>query len=192
MRLALDRAREAAIAGEVPVGAVVTRGGEMLAATANRMRTGSDPTAHAEMVALREAARGGKVELLGETSFWERLGLADQDHLVRSLYTPAMLADLLEVDVAKIRQWHRMGLIRPERVIHRLPYFAYAEAASARRIHQLLESGVSADKLRTYCLYEAPSPEAIVEAARRANVPADEIVEVSKFVPAELIGTPSS
>lgn len=99
-------------------------------------------------LALREAARAGKVELLGETSFWERLGLADQDHLVRSLYTPAMLADLLEVDVAKIRQWHRMGLIRPERVIHRLPYFAYAEAASARRIHQLLESGVSADKLR--------------------------------------------
>ncbi len=39
--------------------------------------------------------------------------------------------------------------------------------------------------LRTYCLYEAPSPDAIVEAARRANVPADEIVEVSKFVPAE-------
>ena len=55
-----------------------------------------------------------------------------------------------------------------------------------------LFSFISADKLRTYCLYEAPSPEAIVEAARRANVPADEIVEVSKFVPAELIGTPSS
>ena len=53
-----------------------------------------------------------------------------------------------------------------------------------------LFSFISADKLRTYCLYEAPSPEAIVEAARRANVPADEIVEVSKFVPAELIGTP--
>jgi len=55
-----------------------------------------------------------------------------------------------------------------------------------------LFSFISADKLRTYCLYEAPSPEAIVEAARRANVPADEIVEVIKFVPAELIGTPSS
>ena len=49
-----------------------------------------------------------------------------------------------------------------------------------------LFSFISADKLRTYCLYEAPSPDAIVEAARRANVPADEIVEVSKFVPAEL------
>lgn len=46
-----------------------------------------------------------------------------------------------------------------------------------------LFSFVSADKLRTYCLYEAPSPDAILEAARRAHVPADEIVEVSKFVP---------
>ncbi len=48
---------------------------------------------------------------------------------------------------------------------------------------------ISADRLRTYCLYEAPSPDAIMEAARRANVPADEIVEVSKFVPAEVIGS---
>jgi len=51
-----------------------------------------------------------------------------------------------------------------------------------------LFSFISADRLRTYCLYEAPSPEAIVEAARRANVPVDEIVEVSKFVPAEVLG----
>ena len=50
-----------------------------------------------------------------------------------------------------------------------------------------LFSFISADKLRTYCLYEAPSPDAIFEAARRANVPADEIVEVSKFVPAEML-----
>jgi hypothetical protein len=50
-----------------------------------------------------------------------------------------------------------------------------------------LFSFISADRLRTYCLYEAPSPDAILEAARRANVPADEIVEVSKFVPAEIV-----
>lgn len=49
-----------------------------------------------------------------------------------------------------------------------------------------LFSFISADKLRTYCLYEAPSPDAILEAARRANVPADEIVEVTRFVPAEM------
>jgi tRNA(adenine34) deaminase len=56
MRLALDEAAAAARDGEVPVGAVVTRGGEVLAVSRNRMRSASDPTAHAEMVALRAAA----------------------------------------------------------------------------------------------------------------------------------------
>ena len=55
-----------------------------------------------------------------------------------------------------------------------------------------LFSFISADKLRTYCLYEAPSPDAILEAARRANVPADEIVEVSKFVPTEMVAAEPS
>ena len=56
MRAALDEAAAAARDGEVPVGAVVTRGGEVLSVARNRMRDGNDPTAHAEMVALREAA----------------------------------------------------------------------------------------------------------------------------------------
>jgi hypothetical protein len=46
-----------------------------------------------------------------------------------------------------------------------------------------LFSFLSADRRRTYCLYEAPSPEAILAAARRADVPADEIVEVDAAVP---------
>jgi len=46
---------------------------------------------------------------------------------------------------------------------------------------------LTADKRRSYCLYEAPSPDAIMEAARKANVPVDRIVEVSKLVPAELL-----
>jgi Protein of unknown function (DUF4242) len=41
-----------------------------------------------------------------------------------------------------------------------------------------LFSFLSADRLRTYCLYEAPSPDAVREAARRANVPVDAVVEV--------------
>jgi Nickel responsive protein SCO4226-like len=49
-----------------------------------------------------------------------------------------------------------------------------------------LFSFLSADRHRSYCLYEAPSPEAIVEAARLARVPADKVVEVSRFVPAEV------
>jgi hypothetical protein len=48
---------------------------------------------------------------------------------------------------------------------------------------QWLFSFLSADKKKTYCLYEAPSAEAIREAARRANVPADVIVEVGELRP---------
>jgi hypothetical protein len=46
-----------------------------------------------------------------------------------------------------------------------------------------LFSFLSADRRRTYCLYEANSPEAILAAARRADVPADEIVEVDAATP---------
>lgn len=49
-----------------------------------------------------------------------------------------------------------------------------------------LYSFLSADRRKTYCLYEAPSVEAIREAARRANIPADRIVEVTQLRP-ELI-----
>jgi hypothetical protein len=46
-----------------------------------------------------------------------------------------------------------------------------------------LFSFLSADRRRSYCLYEAPSAEEIMVAARRANVPVDEIVAVDRFVP---------
>jgi hypothetical protein len=44
---------------------------------------------------------------------------------------------------------------------------------------QWIFSFLSADKKKTYCLYEAPNPEAIRAAARRNNIPADKIVEIS-------------
>ena len=56
MRRALELAAEAYADGEVPVGAVITRGDEILAETRNAMRGSTDPTAHAEMVAIRAAA----------------------------------------------------------------------------------------------------------------------------------------
>ncbi|MGH9270490.1 MAG: nickel-binding protein [Ilumatobacteraceae bacterium] len=46
---------------------------------------------------------------------------------------------------------------------------------------------LSADKRKTYCLYEAESEAAIIEAARRAGVPADVVVAVDQFVPDELL-----
>lgn len=56
MQLALDAAREAASLGEVPIGAVVTRGNEVVAVAANQTRNPPDPTGHAEIRALRMAA----------------------------------------------------------------------------------------------------------------------------------------
>ena len=57
MAEALAEAEVAAERGEVPVGAVVTRGGKIVARAGNRRQQESDPTAHAELIALRDAAR---------------------------------------------------------------------------------------------------------------------------------------
>jgi tRNA(adenine34) deaminase len=56
MRLALDQAQNAWLVGEVPVGAVILRAGQVVATGYNRPITTHDPTAHAEIVALRHAA----------------------------------------------------------------------------------------------------------------------------------------
>ncbi|MES2699358.1 MAG: nucleoside deaminase [Pseudomonadota bacterium] len=57
MQQALDQARAAAALGEVPVGAVVVKDGAVIAVGHNRTRIDADPTAHAEIVALRAAAK---------------------------------------------------------------------------------------------------------------------------------------
>ena len=57
MRLALDAAREAQLLGEVPVGTCIVSGGKLVSISGNRTRTDCDPTAHAEIVALRAASK---------------------------------------------------------------------------------------------------------------------------------------
>ena len=56
MRLALDEAERAARHGDVPIGAVVAREGDVLASAGNERELRSDPTAHAEVLAIRAAA----------------------------------------------------------------------------------------------------------------------------------------
>lgn len=73
MRRALDLAAEAAVAGEVPVGAVVTIGDAIVAETRNAMRGSNDPTAHAEMVAIRAAATQLGASRLDECTLWVTL-----------------------------------------------------------------------------------------------------------------------
>jgi hypothetical protein len=57
------------------------------------------------------------------------------------------------------------------------------EDANADEGVRWLFSFLSADRRRSYCLYEAPSPDAIITAAKRANVPVDEVIEVTQFQP---------
>jgi tRNA(Arg) A34 adenosine deaminase TadA len=73
MRRAIDLAAEAAAAGEVPVGAVVTLGDEIVAAARNAMRGSADPTAHAEMEAIRAAAAALGTPRLDQCSIWVTL-----------------------------------------------------------------------------------------------------------------------
>ena len=73
MRTALAAARDAAEAGEVPVGAVVMHDGVVLAVTANAPRRLSDPTAHAEMLAIRAAAAALGRDRLEDCDLWVTL-----------------------------------------------------------------------------------------------------------------------
>lgn len=73
MRRALDLAADAAARGEVPVGAVIARGEEIVATSANMMLAGRDPTAHAEIVAIRRAAEALGVSRLDGFDLWVTL-----------------------------------------------------------------------------------------------------------------------
>jgi len=73
MEAALDLARLAADAGEVPVGAVVVKDGQIIGRGGNRTIAGHDPTAHAEIVALREAAAALGTDRLIGCDLWVTL-----------------------------------------------------------------------------------------------------------------------
>ena len=73
MRRALELAHESAEAGEVPVGAVVTCNDEIVVEARNAMRGSSDPTAHAEMVAIRAAAEKLGTSRLDDCTLWVTL-----------------------------------------------------------------------------------------------------------------------
>jgi len=73
MVLALDQARKAADDGEVPVGAVIARAGEVIAMAHNAPRRLNDPSAHAEMLAIRRAAAALGRDRLEDCELWVTL-----------------------------------------------------------------------------------------------------------------------
>lgn len=82
----------------------------------------------------------GDVALLEETEFWHQCGLLDESKHSATLYTPAMLADLLKLPIRTVRRWHRLGLLRPVKEVCRLPYFDFQELAAARRLASWLQT----------------------------------------------------
>jgi cytidine deaminase len=70
---ALAEARAAAARGEVPVGAVAVKDGQIIARAGNRMRENHDPTAHAEMLAIRAACAALQTERLTDCDLWVTL-----------------------------------------------------------------------------------------------------------------------
>ena len=95
----------------------------------------------------RRAADEGQLEIISETQLWQRLGLLENEQNIHRLYTPAILAELVEVPVSVIRRWHRVGLIKPAREVRRLPYFDFQEVAAARRLAELLAAGMKPKEL---------------------------------------------
>lgn len=73
MQLALEEAQAAATRGEVPIGAVVSVNGAVIARAGNRTRELNDPTAHAEMLVLQESARSLSAERLLEADLYVTL-----------------------------------------------------------------------------------------------------------------------
>lgn len=98
---------------------------------------------------ILDAASNEQVEILSETQLWQRLGLVEPELEVGRLYTPAMLAQLLDLPISTIRRWHRRGLISPTRQVHKLPYFDFQEVASARRLAKLIASGAAPQQIES-------------------------------------------
>jgi len=116
MARALEQARLAAEAGELPVGAVVVLDGEVVAEAHNRSEAEHDPTAHAELLALRQAAgRVGDWRLTGATLFVTLepcpmcLGAAMQTHLARIVYGASNVREGALGSVVDLRagEWKR-------------------------------------------------------------------------------------
>ncbi len=84
-----------------------------------------------------------KLKVVIEDDLYQMLAPQASEVDLSRLYTPQILAKLLDVPVATIRRWQRRGLINPVHQINKLPYYDFQEIASARRIARWIQSGRS-------------------------------------------------
>lgn len=137
MSVALSEARAAAARGEVPVGACVTRGAEVIAQAGNRCREDDDPTAHAEILAIRAACAALQVERLEGCALWV------------TLEPCAMCAGAIAN--ARLARLH-FGASDPKSggVLHGARVFNHAQAHHTPEVHDGLEAEACAALLRAF------------------------------------------
>jgi len=90
--------------------------------------------------------KGSPLRVLSESEWLAAVGLESRGK-TQQLYTPAMLCQMLNVSVHDIRRWERLKLIHPVRRVMRLPYFDLAEVTAARKLADLLASGVPVERV---------------------------------------------
>jgi tetratricopeptide (TPR) repeat protein len=116
---------------------------------------------------LRARIASGEVEVLHESDLWSRLGLVESGPGIERLYTPAMLAELVRVPIAAIRQWHLRGALRAKCEVRRLAYFDFEEVRVARKLAELLHAGCTLSavnrKLETFSRMLADSPRPLAD-----------------------------
>ncbi|MDA0833082.1 MAG: tetratricopeptide repeat protein [Planctomycetota bacterium] len=91
---------------------------------------------------LQKQAEGIAIRIINESTWLKWLGLDERERDVHRWYTPAMLSKLLDVSVASIRRWARIGLIHPVNQVMKLPYFDFREVSSARRLAELIDAEI--------------------------------------------------
>lgn len=102
--------------------------------------------------ALRRARwlqeHGSPLEILSEQQFLDRLGLRDEQQSIFRRYTMSQLTRILHIPKTRLRYWVRSGLIQPLEAGHRLVYFDFQQVASIRKLHELIQSGVTTQRIR--------------------------------------------
>lgn len=137
MPLALTQARAAAARGEVPVGAVISRGDAVLSRAGNRTRELKDPTAHAEMLAIRAACASLGQERLSGCVLWV------------TLEPCAMCAQAIAH--ARLDRLH-FGAADPKSggVLHGARVFEHRQTHHAPEVHEGADSDACATLLRNF------------------------------------------
>ena len=95
----------------------------------------------------RAAFEKGTLDIQTESAFWEFIFKSDSANTKAKHFTAAMLADLLDLPIATIRLWQRLGLIVPVELIHKLAYFDINEVLTAKALRELLQSGIKPELL---------------------------------------------